>query len=278
MPWVRRYGLMTRAETWHAVQASPRAASDGAQRVAKLAAAAEAATANVLLASLPWAPLKEVVEHATLLNLCRGDVVERQGGPKRVFFPLSGMLTGVRTREDGTRYAYLYRGREGAVNAIGLARPEVNVGGCDLVTDVQGRFLVLEVAYYRSLLERAPELARAVLSHASHVIAWSEQSADCHGHHPVRARTAYFLLMLRAHQGHNVLDVTHARIAEVLGVRRQSISEAVAELRDRRVIDLDRGRITVRDRRALWQQACDCRRNVDAALELQSAGRFVYTG
>ena len=207
-----------------------------------------------------------------------GEVVEHQGGSKRVFFPLSGMLTGVRTRDDGSHYAYLHRGREAAVNAIGLARPEVSVGGCDLVVDVPGISLVLEVPYYRSVLERSPELMRAVLSHASHVISWGEQSADCPGHHPVRARTAYFLLLIRVHQSSETLEVTHARIAEVLGVRRQSISEALGELKAKRVISLDRGRITILDRSALWQAACDCRSNADRARELQLAGHFEYTG
>jgi hypothetical protein len=242
------------------------------------AAAAEAACANVILASLPRELREELVSHATMLPLMQGDVVERQGGPNRVFFPLSGMLTGVRTREDGTHYAYLQQGREGAVNAIGVARPEVNVGGGDLVVDVPGKALVLDVDYYRTTLEGSPALIRAVLSHASHMISWREQSADCPGHHPVRARTAYFLLLLRAHAHNDEIEVTHARIAEVLGVRRQSISEALGELKARRVITLDRGRITIGDQAALWQQSCDCRGNVDQVRTLQAAGRFEYTG
>ena len=249
-----------------------------AGEASRIAAAAEAACRNVILASLPRELREELVARATLLPLAQGEVVERQGGPNRVFFPLSGMLSGVRTREDGTHYAYLHRGREGAANAIGVVRPEVNFGGCDLVVDVPGEALVLDVDYYRATLERSPALMRAVLSHASHMISWREQSADCPGHHAVRARTAYFLLLLRAHQSDDTLEVTHARIAEVLGVRRQSISEALGELKTRRVITLDRGRITVGDRAALWQQACDCRRNVDLVQGLQAAGRFEYTG
>ena len=249
-----------------------------ARDASRRAAASEAAAANVILASLPAAVREELVSHATLLPLAQGNVVERQGGPKRVFFPLNGMLTGDRTRDDGSQYAYLHRGSEGAVNAIGLVRPEVNVGGCDLVVDVPGKALVLDVSYYRSLLERSPDLMRAILSHASHVISWGEQSADCPGHHPVRARTAYFLLLLCAHQSDRSFKVTHARIAEVLGVRRQSISEALGELKARRVITPDRGKITVDDRAALWDQACDCRRTVEAVEHLQTAGRFEYTG
>ena len=244
----------------------------------KLSAAAEAACANVILASLSRELREELVAHAAMLPLVQGDLVEQQGGPNRVFFPLRGMLTGVRTRDDGTQYAYLHRGREGAVNAIGVVRPEVNAGGCDLVVDVPGEALVLDVDYYRSVLEASPELMRAVLSHASHMISWREQSADCPGHHPVRARTAYFLLLLLAHQSSGSLKVTHARIAEVLGVRRQSISEALGELKARRVITLDRGQITVQDAPGLSRQACDCRRAVEIVHRLQAAGRFEYTG
>jgi hypothetical protein len=248
------------------------------KKASKLAAEAEAACANVILASLPRALREELVSHATMLPLIQGDVVGRQGGPNQVFFPLSGMLTGVRIREDGTRYSYLQRGREGAVNAIGVVRPEVNLGGCDLVVDVPGKALVLDVDYYRTTLEGSLPLMRAVLSHASHMINWREQSADCPGHHTVRARTAYFLLLLQAHANNDQIEVTHARVAEVLGVRRQSISQALGELKERRVITLDRGRITIGDQTALWQQSCDCRGNVYQVLTLQTAGRFEYTG
>jgi len=245
---------------------------------ARLAAAAEAACSNIIFASLPQQLRIELLAHAQVVKLKLGDTVEHQGGPKRVFFPISGMLTGVRTRDDGSHYAYLHRGREAAVNAIGLARPEVNVSGGDLVVDVPGAAIVLDVEYYRSILERSMPLLRAVLSHAAHVISWGEQSADCPGHHPVKSRTAYFLLMLRVHQNSDTIEVTHARIAEVLGVRRQSISEALGELKARRVISLDRRRITILDQPALWRNACDCRQNADRARELQLAGHFEYTG
>jgi hypothetical protein len=241
-------------------------------------ALAEAARANVILATLPRELREELVSHALDLPLAHGDLVEVQGGPNRVFFPLSGLLTGVRYRDDGTRFAYLHRGREGAANAIGVARPEVNTGGCDLVVDVPGRALVLSVPYYRSILEVSQPLMRAVLSHASYTIAWREQSADCHGHHPVQARTAYFLLLLRAHVHGDSIETTHARIAEVLGVRRQSISEALGSLRAQGVIAAKRGRIVVRDGAALWRQACECRGIVEDVLRLQSDGLLSYTG
>lgn len=249
-----------------------------AREASKLSAAAEAACANVILASLSRELREQLVAHTTTIPLIQGALVEQQGGPNRVFFPLRGMLTGVHTRDDGTQYAYLHRGREGAVNAIGVVRPEVNTGGCDLVVDVPGQALVLDVDYYRSTLEASPELMRAVLSHASHVIEWREQSADCPGHHPVRARAACFLLLLLVHQTDATLKVTHSRIAEVLGVRRQSISEALGQLKARRVITLDRGQITVEDSAALSRHACDCRCSVEAVRQLQAAGRFEYTG
>ncbi|MDA0353595.1 MAG: Crp/Fnr family transcriptional regulator [Chloroflexi bacterium] len=232
----------------------------------------------MVLASLPLDLLEELLLHASVLSLKTGDVVERQGGAKRVFFPLSGMLTGVRTREDGSQYAYLHRGRESAVNAIGLARAEATVAGGDLVVDIPGVALTLEVDYYRQVLERSPALTRTLLTHASYVVSWREQAADCSGHHTVRARTACLLLMLTAHQSVDSIQVTHARIADVLGARRQWITEVLGGLQVAEVITLERGRITVLDRNALWHEACDCRSNVDSVLGLQLAGRFEVTG
>ena len=269
--------ISTRAASLEAIEARGR--SGQPHRVsAKLVALAKVASANVVLASLPRSLREEIVAHATCLELKRGDIVEHELSGKRVFFPLSGMLTAVRTRNDGSHFAYLHRGREAAVNAIGFDPLQITVGASNLVADVPGKVLALEMQYYRTLLEDSPALMHAMLLHASHVIISTEQSTDCAGHHPVRARTAYFLLLLRVHQSTDMLDVTHSRIGEVLGVRRQSISEALSTLKNRRVITLDRGRINVADRRELWQQACDCRCNVDRVEQLQIAGEFAYTG
>ena len=119
--------MSTRAAGWEAAEARSRTVPRSRRDAAKLAALAEVACSNVLIASLPRDLREELVAHATFLELKHGDAVERQGGAKRVFFPLSGMLTGVRTREDGSHYAYLHRGREAAVNAIGPQTISVSV-------------------------------------------------------------------------------------------------------------------------------------------------------
>lgn len=230
---------------------------------------------NIVLASLPDDIRQRMTENALLVELDRGDVLQRQGTPlSHVYFPTRGLVTGVLSGVDGTQFAYLHRGREGAIYSIAAARFDESIADCALVVDVPATVLAVPMDYFQQAMSESHELTRAVLIHAAYSIKWLERNLNCPAHHPIQARTAYWLLMLHAYGSGRVMRVTHGRIADVLGVRRQSISEALGELQELAVISLGRERIAIRDLAALRSHSCACRAEIDAVVALHRAGHL----
>jgi CRP-like cAMP-binding protein len=236
---------------------------------------AESARANVVLASVPDEIRIRLSEEAIELTLDRGETLLQQGSPLAyVYFPVSGLVTGVLDSAEGLPFAYLHRGREGAIFAIAAARLDDAVADCTLVVDVPAAILAVPIAFFRQLLAESTEVLRAVLTHAAYSLKFLERTANCPAHHAVQARAASWLLLLRAYSSDEVIHVTHSRIAEVLGVRRQSISEALGDLRARGMIELGRERIVITDASALRDQACACLKQFDEMVRLHEVGRL----
>ncbi|MDA0366475.1 MAG: Crp/Fnr family transcriptional regulator [Chloroflexi bacterium] len=228
-----------------------------------------------MLASLPDNVRQRITDAAILLELDQGEVLQRQGTPlSHVYFPTRGLVTGVLSAVDGTQFAYLRRGREGAIYSIAAARLDDSVADCTLVVDVAATMLAVPMSHFRRVMRESPEVTHAVLMHAAYSIKWLERTLNCPAHHPIQARTAYWLLVLSAYGAGRVMRVTHGRIAEVLGVRRQSISEALGELQDQDAISLGRERIVIRDLTSLRRHACECRAQIEEVVRLHRAGHL----
>lgn len=228
-----------------------------------------------MLASLPEDIRRRLVDHAVPIELDRGEVLQQQGTPlSHVYFPTCGLVTGVISGVDGTQFAYLHRGREGAIYSIAAARLDDTVADCSLGIDVPATVLAVPMAHFRLVMDDSLELTRAVLTHAAYTLKWLERTLSCPAHHSIQARAAHWLLALHAYGSGRRVRVTHGRIAEVLGVRRQSISEALGNLQGLGVIALGRERIMIRDLQGLRRHACACREQVESVVRLHSAGHL----
>jgi CRP-like cAMP-binding protein len=99
-----------------------------------------------------------------------------------------------------------------------------------------------------------------VLRYAHALLLELAQTAVCNLRHGVQQQLCRWLLLCLDRIGGDDVEMTHELIAAVLGVRRQGISEAARRLRERGIIRYQRGRITVLDRGALEESACECYR------------------
>lgn len=93
------------------------------------------------------------------------------------------------------------------------------------------------------------------------------QSGACNALHGVIERVARWLLMMADRSDDDSLEVTHELRADMLGVRRASITMAVGELQDERAIDQARGRVRIIDRTLLESRACECYEVIQAAYQ-----------
>jgi PAS domain S-box-containing protein len=111
---------------------------------------------------------------------------------------------------------------------------------------------------FQSELTRCRELQQLALCHVQALITQMSQSIVCIGHHSVRERLCYWLLFNQGAVGSDHLKVTHETIANMLGVRRESITQALGKLQSAGLVASGRGQIQVLDREGLTDAVCEC--------------------
>lgn len=111
-----------------------------------------------------------------------------------------------------------------------------------------------------------PELRAACLEHAALLLDHALQAAGCNAQHRLVPRLARWILEVCDRGGEDELTITHERLAKALGVRRAGVTMALHELEGRRLIRSTRCRLTVRDRPALTESACNCYRDLGSTV------------
>jgi CRP-like cAMP-binding protein len=212
---------------------------------------------NRLLGSLPAAQRKRLLAQCETVELTFGQILCEPDEPYRhAYFPLQGFISTVATVGSHQPLEVRLIGNEGMLGAT-LA---LGVNTVPLRAVVQGSGAAWRVgaAALRRALDREPAL-RPLLSRYLYVlVAQLSQSTGCNRFHEVEARLARWLLMThdRAHADH--FHLTHAFLANMLGVRRSGITVAAGALQQRALIRYARGTISVLDRRGLERASCDC--------------------
>lgn len=226
----------------------------------------EALGQNLLLAQLPQPERESVASSARILSLPDRVGVYRAGDRlEHVLFPVDGLLSLLRTMEDGTSIETGVVGREGFVD-IGLF-----LGGDGAITDalvqIGGRALVVPADVFHGAVDRAVGFRKVLERYARGVMMATGQGAACNRLHPLDRRLARWLVMCHRRVPRDSFPFTHEFLAEILGVRRASVSEVMHDLQVSGVLEYSRGRLTVRDADRLAERACECLRVMEEALQ-----------
>lgn len=216
---------------------------------------------NALLASLlrdapeNWRDELEVVELRT------GAVLHEPFEQRdQVFFPVTAVASLHCVMEDGDTAEVAVVGREGVVGlSVFLADGITPNRGVVLCAGSAVRLRASSVK--REILKNG-RVAEVMLRFTQALIAQMAQRAGCNRHHSIDQQVCRWILMMLDRHSGDVIVVTHEQIAAALGVRRESVSTVAARLQRLGLIAYLRGRITVRDRSALEQLACECYRVV----------------
>ena len=214
--------------------------------------------ANRLLAALPEAAYRRLLPDMEALTLRVGETLFRRSGRLQyAYFPTTSIVTlSYAIGEDGAMAKAWPVGREGVVGiSLFLGRPK-----CDNRADVQisGVAFRLPASALLAEFKRAGALQHLLLRYVFALVTQASQLGVCSHYHPIEQRFCRFLSLLfdRVAAGHVV--ITQARIAELLGVRRVSISNAAAHLHAAGVIEYRRGNIQLVSRTRLEERACPC--------------------
>lgn len=213
--------------------------------------------ANRLLASLPAADYRRLAAQLEPLAFRRGQPLHGIHQPiANVYFPRSGVASVVTRMSEGGTLEVATIGNEGIV---GLA-VHLGDGRSPMETFVQipGDAARLEVRAFRRELKTCAPLRDVVGRYAQALLTQVGQSAACNRVHSAEQRCARWLLMSHDRVSGDEVALTQEFLAEMLGMRRASVTQCAGALRRKKLIDYRRARIQVQDRAGLEAAACEC--------------------
>ena len=217
---------------------------------------------NRVLAALPREDWDRLLERMDEVTFDLGEGVYRADGPIRhVYFPRSGILSKVIDLQDGATVEVVTIGREGVTGMPlfhGVPKSPFRVY-CQMPPCVCRR---LPADVFQDESRRSGPLQGLLHRYAHARWCQTAQTAACNRFHPIEQRLARWLLMTSDRVGTNELALTQQVLAEMLGVRRPSVTLAAGTLQAAGLIACRRGRIVLADRRRLEQAACECYRAV----------------
>ena len=184
---------------------------------------------------------------------------------KRVYFPLNAVVSLLITLSNGQTVETAMVGRDGVIGA--LAAFGAKHSSSRAVVQVSGECLFSEVEDLTSAIAKHPELRSIIVSHEQALLFHAQQSAACNATHNLESRLARRLLRaIDLHGGHELL-VTQEHFAEMLGVRRTTVTLIAQSFQDAGMIKYRRGRIIICDTVKLQNVACECYRAVKSNYE-----------
>jgi CRP-like cAMP-binding protein len=218
---------------------------------------------NRLLASLPADAFSAISTHLKIVELKFGEVVAEAGSPiRQVYFPYSGVISLVVELEVGAMIETAMVGRDGVFNAAPALDGKVSLNKG--IVQCAGSAGTIEVNRFRRLANEFEPFRSLLIRHEQVLFAQSQQSAACNASHSVEARMCRWLLFMRDLAGNDDLMLTQEFLAQMLSVRRPSVSIVASPLQKAGLIKYGRGRMRLLDVKGLQKRACECYGTVKA--------------
>jgi CRP-like cAMP-binding protein len=173
-----------------------------------------------------------------------------------VYFPTSSIVSLLYVLENGASAEIAVTGCEGLVGIALFMGGETTPSRA--VVQSAGHGYRLRAAILRSEFERGGALQHLLLRYTQALITQMTQTAVCNRHHAVEEQLCRWLLLSLDRLPANELVMTQELIANMLGVRREGVTEAAGKLQAEGLIEYSRGRITVLDRAHLEARVCEC--------------------
>ena len=174
-----------------------------------------------------------------------------------VYFPLDGVVSLISTLHDGTKVEVATIGKEG-MGGLPLFLRATSIPFTTFV-QVAGEALRMRAAAFAALLDEVnSDFSQLLYLYTQALFNQLGQHVVCNRLHPIEQRCARWLLMTQDRMGHDEFQLTHEFLAQMLGVRRASVTEVAGRLQKAGLIRYRRGVIQVRDRTGLEAASCEC--------------------
>ena len=212
---------------------------------------------NHLLDALPAAEYQRLAAELELVPMPLGQVLYESGGELRhAYFPTTCIVSLLYVMEDGASAEIAVVGNEGVVGVAlfmggGTMPNRAVVQSAGHAYRMRGPLALQEFGRYGALF-------RLLLRYTQALITQMAQTAVCNRHHSVDQQLCRWLLLSLDRLASDDLVMTQELIANMLGVRREGVTEAAGNLQRAGLIDYKRGHITVLDRPGLEKRVCEC--------------------
>ena len=214
-------------------------------------------THNQILAALPAADYQRLLPHLELVELGLGQSLYESGGHlQHVYFPVEGIVSLLYVTQGGNSAELAVVGCEGMIGVSLFMGGETTPNRAVVQSACKAYRLPAHVL--KAQFAEGGALQLILLKFTQALITQISQTAVCNLHHSVDQQLCRWLLLSLDRLPENKLQMTQELIANMLGVRRQGVTQSAGKLEREGLISYSRGLITVLDRPGLEKRACEC--------------------
>lgn len=212
---------------------------------------------NHLLAALPATDFERLQPHLKLIPLPLGEALYEPGIVLRyLYFPTNSIVSLLYVMADGASAEIAVVGNEGVIGVSLFMGGETTPSRA--VVQSAGHAYRLPGQVLKEEFTRGGEMQHLLLRYTQALLTQMAQTAVCNRHHSLDQQLCRWLLLSLDRLPTNELVMTQELIANMLGVRREGVTEAAGNLQEAGLIQYSRGRITVLDRPGLEARTCEC--------------------
>jgi CRP-like cAMP-binding protein len=230
------------------------------------------AVVNRLLLALPPDSFNLIMAKAKRVKLKRGQVLEQPRMPVGfAYFIESGIVSLQAVSKGANLIASGLIGSEGMTGLPVILRSMK--APLKAQVHIPGEALRISAEDLRSCLEASGALLELLLSYVQAMLVQSAYVGLCSARHRARQRIRSWLLLSAAALGESELSITHQAIARLLGLRRATVSDCLADLQRSGAVCQKRGSIGILDAETIAQEACECHRVIRAEFAHSWSGQ-----
>jgi CRP-like cAMP-binding protein len=212
---------------------------------------------NHLIRALPIAIRARWASNLTRTELPVGMVLADPGETiANVVFPTTAIVSLLSTTTTNAQTEIAVVGKEGMVGIALLMGGGSTPTGA--VVNTAGEGYRMDAATFRTEISRSTVVLHLLLRYTQALITQLAQTAVCNRHHSLHQQLSRLLLLILDRSPDNELNMTHGAIADTLGVRRESVTEAAQQLQRAGLIRYSRGHVSILDRHGLELTSCEC--------------------
>jgi CRP-like cAMP-binding protein len=217
---------------------------------------------NAILASLSEGDTAALRPHLKAAHLQQKTVLYEAGDLiKSVYFPVNAVVSLVVSLATGEMTEAAMVGKDGAVGMASALDGKVAMNSA--IVQLSGDAMACDTAAFKSAALQSESLISKVMRHEQALFAQAQQSTACMAHHEVDARLCRWMLRARDLAGSDHLPFTQEFLAEMLGVRRTSVTAVARTLQEAGMIKYTRGKIEILDVEGLRESACECHETIN---------------